>query len=72
MPLYNFLCINNHLQELRMTFAEHKELSEDAQGPFIECNVRYGDLAHPICGEKSHQIISSVNFSVPFGEEGRN
>lgn len=47
-----------------MSFAEHTALAEDEQGPYIECNVKYGETNNPKCLERSHQTVCEVGFSV--------
>ncbi len=72
MPYYDFVCSANHKQGLKMSFSEHKALEEDKEGPYIECNVKYGELGHPVCGHRAHQIMSSsIVFDMNYGPEGR-
>jgi hypothetical protein len=73
MPYYSFSCAANHRQELKLSFADHKSLAEDKLGPYVECNVKYGELGHPVCGQRAHQEFSSnVVIDMNYGPEGRH
>ena len=55
MPYYDFLDEVNHLQELKMTFAEHAKLESDTRGIYIPCNAKFGDKDMPNCPYRAYQ-----------------
>ena len=60
------------MQETKMSFAEHAELPEENNLPYIECNVRYGDLEQPRCTQKAYQQFDpNIGVSMNYGHVGR-
>jgi len=62
MPIYNFLCSNDHLQEINLTLSEHDNLPSENNRKYTECNVKYGELNNPRCLENAYQQFNSVNI----------
>src|ERR1700680_2069501 len=61
--LYNYICQNNHLQEVQMTFDEYEALpSSNDERKYIPCNVKYGDKDEPMCPYNAYPTFSLVSF----------
>ena len=72
MPYYQFLCKNQHSQELKMSFREHELLSnEPTIGSYIECNVKYGDKDQPVCSYRAYQVFDK-NVAFPGLESAKS
>jgi hypothetical protein len=66
---YHFRCQYNHLQELKLSFAEFAELQKNKNGHrYIECNVKYGELGNPKCTQPAYQEFGQgeVGFSMNY------
>ena len=74
MPYYDFVCNNGHKQSQKLSFSEYDALPKEDNVPYVECDVKYGDLKQPRCPEKALRKIESVGltFDMNYGPGGRH